>query len=146
MIFFNKWSKGLTMQINFHSLLWSYLPKVPIFLAMTDCTHTHTHYARNISWMHWNASSVMYPGIIGCFGSRNIIHPRPGDPARVDQAPTYVPVAIHGSALLIQSHLVAFSAASLADWMALLLYIYIYIYCYKICISCLKMLPIYAAH
>ncbi len=27
--------KGLTMQINFHSLLWSYLPRVPIFLAMT---------------------------------------------------------------------------------------------------------------
>ncbi len=23
------------MQINFHSLLWSYSPRVPIFLAMT---------------------------------------------------------------------------------------------------------------
>ncbi len=23
------------MQINFHRLLWSYLPRVPIFLAMT---------------------------------------------------------------------------------------------------------------
>ncbi len=31
---FNKISKGLTMQINFHSLLWSCLPRVPIFLAM----------------------------------------------------------------------------------------------------------------
>ncbi len=30
-----KISKGLTMQINFHSLLCSYLPRVPIFLAMT---------------------------------------------------------------------------------------------------------------
>ncbi len=68
-----------------------------------------------------DASSVMYPGIIGCFVSRNIIHPHPGDPAGVDQAPTCVPVAIHGSALLIQSHLVAFSAASFADWMDIFL-------------------------
>ncbi len=30
----NKRSKGLTMQIHFHSILWSYLPRVPIFLAM----------------------------------------------------------------------------------------------------------------
>ncbi len=30
--FLNK-SKGLTMQINFHSRLCSYLPSVPIFLA-----------------------------------------------------------------------------------------------------------------
>ncbi len=33
--FLNKRSKELTMQINFHSRLWSYLPRVPIFLAMT---------------------------------------------------------------------------------------------------------------
>ena len=78
-------------------------------------------YARNISWMPWDASSVMYPGIIGCFGVIlgslgvfNIIHPHPGDPAGVDQVLTCVPVAVHGSALLIQTHLVAFSAASLA--------------------------------
>ncbi len=32
--FFYKSSKGLTLQINFNSLLWSYLPRVPIFLAM----------------------------------------------------------------------------------------------------------------
>ncbi len=31
----NKKAKGLTMQINFHSLRWSYLPRVPIFLSMT---------------------------------------------------------------------------------------------------------------
>ncbi len=33
-IFLNKISKGL-MQINLHSLLWPYLLRVPIFLAMT---------------------------------------------------------------------------------------------------------------
>ncbi len=27
------------MQINFHSLLWSYLPRVPVFLAMTVYYH-----------------------------------------------------------------------------------------------------------
>ncbi len=31
------------MQIHFYSLLWSYLPRVPIFLAMTVYTHTNTH-------------------------------------------------------------------------------------------------------
>uniref|UniRef100_A0A3Q4NBT4 AIG1-type G domain-containing protein n=1 Tax=Neolamprologus brichardi TaxID=32507 RepID=A0A3Q4NBT4_NEOBR len=65
--------------------------------------------------MHWYASSVMYPGVIRCFGSHNITHPCPGDPAGGDQAPTCVPVATHGSALLIDSHLVAFSAASLTE-------------------------------
>lgn len=43
------------------------------------------------------------------------------DPAGGDQAPTCLPVATHGSALLIHSHLVAFSAASLTAWMALFL-------------------------
>ncbi len=33
--FLNKRSKGLIMQINFHSLLWSYLLRVPIILTMT---------------------------------------------------------------------------------------------------------------
>ncbi len=68
-IVLNKISKGLTMQINFHSILWSYFPRVPIFLSITVCvcvcvcaqswpkisaslkkniyiyiyTHTHTH-------------------------------------------------------------------------------------------------------
>ncbi len=60
-----KRSKGLTMQINFHSLLWSYLPRVLIFLAMTvyiyiyTHTHTHTHTTHthtldfSISTAHW---------------------------------------------------------------------------------------------
>ncbi len=39
--FLNKRSKGLTMQIHFHSLLWSYLTKVPIFLAMTVNIYRH---------------------------------------------------------------------------------------------------------
>lgn len=43
--------------------------------------------------MHWES------GVIRCFGSLNIIHHRPGDPAGVDQAPTRVPAAAHGSAL-----------------------------------------------
>ncbi len=98
-----------------HNIFWS------VSITCLSCSVKWPNYARNISWMHWNASSVMYPGIIGCFGSRNIIHPRPGDPAGVDQAPTYIPVAVHGSALLIQSHLVAFSAASHAYRMALFL-------------------------
>lgn len=66
--------------------------------------------------VHWDTSSVMYPGIIRCFGSFNISHPRPGDPAGVDQTLACVPaVFAHISALLIQSHLVPFSAASVAD-------------------------------
>lgn len=54
------------------------------------------HYFQRISWMHWDASSVMYPGFIGCFRSHNIIQPRPGHPAGVNQVPTCVPVADHG--------------------------------------------------
>ncbi len=41
--FFNKRSKGLTMQLNFHSLLWPYSPRVPIVLAMTVNNLTHTY-------------------------------------------------------------------------------------------------------
>ncbi len=44
----NKWSKGLTMQINFHSLLWSYLSRVPIFLAMTVCIYI---YISAVKWL-----------------------------------------------------------------------------------------------
>ncbi len=33
--FLSRRSKGLTMQIHFHSLLWSYLPRVPIILTTT---------------------------------------------------------------------------------------------------------------
>ncbi len=42
--FFSKISKGLTKQINYHGLLWSYLPRVPIFLDMTVIhLYTDTH-------------------------------------------------------------------------------------------------------
>lgn len=71
--------------------------------------------------MHWDRSSVMYPGAIGCFGSLNIIQPHPGNLAGVDQTPTCVPVAAHGSALFIQSNQLVFSAALLAYLMAPLL-------------------------
>ena len=63
----------------------------------------------------------MEPGVIRCFGCFNIIHPHPGDPARIDQVLTCVYVACtHGSPLLIHSHLEAFSAASVVVLMAFL--------------------------
>ncbi len=31
------------MQINFHNLLWSYLPRVPMFLAMTVCVYIYIY-------------------------------------------------------------------------------------------------------
>lgn len=72
--------------------------------------------------MHWDTSSVMYPGVIGFFGSFNIRCPHPGDPTGVDQTPSCVPAAVaHGSALLIQSQREAFCAASVADLIAFLL-------------------------
>ncbi len=37
------------MQMNFHSLLWSYLPRVLIFLAMTVCT-VHSSTENSIDW------------------------------------------------------------------------------------------------
>ncbi len=47
--FFNKRSKGLTMQINFHSLLWSYLPKGgDVFGHDCICVHMNsTHWSRH---------------------------------------------------------------------------------------------------
>lgn len=72
--------------------------------------------------MRWDISSVMFPEILGCFGSRNIIQPPSGDPAWVDQALTCVQAALALlSDLLIQIHLEALSAASVADFMVLLL-------------------------
>lgn len=50
-----------------------------------------------------------------CVIKKQNIHARSGDPDRVDQSPTCVPVAIHRSALFKLSHQVAFSAAWLAD-------------------------------
>lgn len=63
--------------------------------------------------------SVMFPGVMRCFGSRNIIHTHPGEPAGADQTPTCVWVApLHGSLLFGHSHLEAFSAASVLCLMA----------------------------
>ncbi len=64
----------------------------------------------DVSWDHWVLRVSQHHT------------PSPRRPSRgLINAPTCVPVAIHGSALLIQSHLVAFSAASFADWMAIFL-------------------------
>lgn len=71
-----------------------------------------------------NTSSVMEPGVIGYFGSFNIIHPHPGDPAMVDQTTTSVQLAFapsHGPPILIQSHLEAFYIASVRFLIVLLL-------------------------
>ncbi len=66
----------------------------------------------------------MYPWVIGSFGSYNIRHPHPGDPAGVDQTPTCVQLALappHRPLLLIRSHLESFSAASVMFLMAFVL-------------------------
>lgn len=63
-------------------------------------------------------SLVMQPEVIRCFRSFNIRHPRPGDPARSDQAPACV---VQGSPRLSNSYLDAFSPASVIFLMALLL-------------------------
>ena len=71
-----------------------------------------------------NTSSVMLPEIIRCFGSFKHQTSYSGDPATADQAVTCVQVAFtcpHGSPLRIQSHLEAFSAASVMFLMAYLL-------------------------
>ncbi len=42
------------MQIHFHSLLWSYLPRVPMFLAMTDCVCVYIYiYIYIYIYVHW---------------------------------------------------------------------------------------------
>lgn len=69
--------------------------------------------------MHWDTSSEMYPGFIGCFRSCNIRHSHQGDPARNYQSPTCIPAAVvHGSPLLIESHVEALSAPSVMVLMA----------------------------
>ncbi len=40
--FFYKISKELSIQIHFRSLFWSYLPRIPIFLAIQTHAHSHT--------------------------------------------------------------------------------------------------------
>lgn len=70
--------------------------------------------------MRWDTSSVMFPEIVGCFGS-HIIHPPSDTPAGADQAPTCVPAALaHFLDLLIHIHLGALSEASVVELMALL--------------------------
>ena len=72
--------------------------------------------------IHLDTSSVMEPGVIECFGSFNIIHPHPGDPAEIDKVSTCVSVACtHRSPLLIHSNLKAFSAVSVVFFEAFLL-------------------------
>lgn len=61
------------------------------------------------------------PGVIRGFGFFNIRPLHPGDPSGVDQVPDCIPAAlIHGFALFIQSHLVAFCATSVMVHMGLL--------------------------
>ncbi len=69
-----------------------------------------------------DASSVLIPGVIGCFGPFNR-HPLPGDPTEVDQASACVQVAFfgpHTSPLFSYIHLDARSAASMLLLIALL--------------------------
>lgn len=74
-----------------------------------------------VFWMmRWDTSPVMlYPGIIRGFGLFYMIPPRSRRPDWGDPSPTCVPAAFaHDSALSIHSHLVAFTAASLAALIA----------------------------
>lgn len=73
--------------------------------------------------MHsWGTSSVMDLRSLGVSGLSHIRHPLSGGPAEVHDASACAPAALsHGSALFIQSHLEAFSAASVLLRMALLL-------------------------
>ncbi len=75
-------------------------------------------FTENIFWCKTLVtSSVLFPGVTGCFGSYNR-HPRPGDPTEADQTPAHVQVAFycpHCSPLFNQSHLEAFSAFSFSS-------------------------------
>ncbi len=52
--FLNKRSKRF-IQINFHSLLWSYLPRVPIFLAMTVYSYQCNCFQK---WYNWHIKII----------------------------------------------------------------------------------------
>ncbi len=54
--------------------------------------------------MYWDTSSVIYIEVIGCFGSVNIIHPRPGDPA---ETMFCVPAAFAYDSALLNTFFVA---------------------------------------
>lgn len=55
---------------------------------------------RDVSW------------VTGCFESRHIIHPHPGDPTRTDELLTLSQWPLHGSLIFSHSHFEAFSAVS----------------------------------
>lgn len=61
------------------------------------------------------------PEVIGCFRSFSSVHRRSGDPAKADRTLACVPAALATLDLLSRSHLEAPSAASMADFMAVLL-------------------------
>ncbi len=74
--------------LDIHSPLRQFLPARDLNSQPLDyesCTNTSTDATGHIF------SDV--PGIIGCFGSFNIIHPHPGDPAEADQTPACVQLA-----------------------------------------------------
>ncbi len=81
---------------------------------------------RCIMQIYWMTLSVIYIEVIGCFGSFNIIHPRPGDPA---ETMFCVPAAFaYDSALLIQSHFFCgFSCASNSSYTNILWWVASYL-------------------
>ncbi len=69
MIFFiYKRSKGLTMQIDFHSLFWSYLPRVPIFLSITVYIYIFFFFYWSLTFGFW---MVVQVGIMYCHCVKN---------------------------------------------------------------------------
>lgn len=92
-----------------------------LFLVVTGFSSL-TVVMKHLLMLSWGTSSVMDLRSLGVSGLSNIRHPLSGGPAEVHDASACAPAAfIHGSALFIQSHLEAFSAASVLFRMALLL-------------------------
>lgn len=80
-------------------------------------THFEAIFLKDLFAVHWifiyRINMELIQITTDSFGSHNIIHPHPGDPAGVDYTPTCVPAALsHRLTLLIHSHLDALSAAS----------------------------------
>lgn len=60
---------------------------------------------------------LMFPGVTGCFGSWNILHPHSGHPVKVNQTFARVWVAsLHSSFLLSHIYIQAFSAQCCGIW------------------------------
>lgn len=70
--------------------------------------------------MRWDASSVMYPRVIGCFGSFQTSDTRVTQPGG-DQSPACTPAAVNHGASLFQSDIVPLSAASVINLIAIFL-------------------------